>query len=239
MKAELLDLLRYAQTIHREFIATVDPVSAQESSTWEHWSGKDNLAHVVYWLNWRVNQLDATLKDDEASVPVFENGRDYNSEIFATFRETPWPTIRANWETAYNRLLDQIGQLTEDQLVNPQAAKWLNNAPMWPRIVNMLYTHPVSHFNGYYIEHDMPDRAIKVQSGMRDRLDTFADGAMRAVGIYDLACIYAKTGKSDQALALLPQAFEIDSSLREWATQDTDLISLRELVNFQALTTVQ
>jgi hypothetical protein len=239
MKAELLDLLRYAQTVHQQFLDTVEPVAAQEPSTWERWSGKDNLAHIVFWLNWRVKQLDATLANDEAGVPVFDSNRDYNRDTFDSFRDTSWAELRAQWQLAYPRLLDQVGQLTEEQLTDPTLYKWLNNAPMWPRIVSMCYTHPLAHFNGYYIEHDMADRAIELQSAMRDRFETFAEGGMRAVGIYDLACIYAKTGHADQALSLLPQAFEIDGSLREWAPNDPDLVSLRELVDFQALTVVQ
>lgn len=237
MQAELLDLLRYVQGIHREFIATVEPVAAQEPSTWERWSGKDNLAHVVYWLNWRVKQLDATLNKDDVGTPVFDNNRDYNREIYDSYLDTLWSTIRAQWEIAYPRLLDQISQLTEAQLTEPGAAAWLNNGTMWPRLVSMCYSHPLAHFNGYYIEHDMADRARRLQEEMRDRFDTFAGGELRAVGIYDLACIYAKTGLTDQALTLLPAAFAIDGSLREWAPNDPDLVSLRELIDFQALTT--
>ena len=237
MKAELLDLLRYVETVHREFIATVDPIGATEPGTWELWSGKDNLAHIVYWLQWRNRELTAMLNHDEASAPVTDNGRDYNREIFADFKDTPWATIRANWETEYALSLDLVAKLSEDQLTQPGVAAWLNNGKLWPRMVNNSYSHPISHFNGYYIQHNLPDRALKVQSDMLDRLDTFAEGELRHIGVYDLACIYAKTGNADQALTLLSQAFALDASLRTWATQDPDLVSLRELVNFQALTT--
>jgi len=54
------------------------------------------------------------------------------------------------------------------------------------------------------------------------------DGA----SLYDLACIEARAGKPDAAVAHLREAFEARPEAREWAADDTDLEPLRERADF-------
>ena len=51
--------------------------------------------------------------------------------------------------------------------------------------------------------------------------------------LYDLACLEAARGNTDEALACLEQAF-VDPRTREWAQTDTDLDSLRGDPRFSA-----
>ncbi len=53
--------------------------------------------------------------------------------------------------------------------------------------------------------------------------------------IYNQACFYARNGWPEKALPLLPEAFQLRSTLVELAKQDTDLDSLHADPAFQAL----
>jgi len=53
--------------------------------------------------------------------------------------------------------------------------------------------------------------------------------------LYSLACLEATEGKHDEALAALGEAVELDPSVADWAREDEDLRSLRELPEFKAL----
>jgi hypothetical protein len=55
------------------------------------------------------------------------------------------------------------------------------------------------------------------------------------IDLLDLACFYATTGQSDQALALLPKALRLQPDLVEWSREDSDLTSLHNLLAYQAL----
>ena len=53
--------------------------------------------------------------------------------------------------------------------------------------------------------------------------------------LYNVACLYALEGKTDDAISCLAQALQAGFGPREWIVQDPDLESLRELPRFQAL----
>ena len=53
--------------------------------------------------------------------------------------------------------------------------------------------------------------------------------------LYNLACQFALNGDRAKALALLTESLSLQPGLREWSTQDADLVSLREDPAFLAL----
>ena len=72
------------------------------------------------------------------------------------------------------------------------------------------------------------DKAIEVfQRG----LEKYPDNAS---ALYNLACVEALTGRSDDALQHLARACEQDERMREYATSDTDLDSIRDDPRFEA-----
>ncbi len=55
--------------------------------------------------------------------------------------------------------------------------------------------------------------------------------------LYNLECYNCLAGKYDDALEYLDKAFNLDSSIREWARKDSDLISLKSDERFTKLMT--
>jgi serine/threonine protein kinase/tetratricopeptide (TPR) repeat protein len=53
--------------------------------------------------------------------------------------------------------------------------------------------------------------------------------------LYNVACLYALEGRTDEAISCLAQAFEAGFGAREWIAQDPDLESLRGDPRFRAL----
>ena len=51
---------------------------------------------------------------------------------------------------------------------------------------------------------------------------------------YNLACVYAREGQRDAALASLGQAIKLDTRALEWAAGDEDFASLRDDPEFRA-----
>jgi tetratricopeptide (TPR) repeat protein len=50
--------------------------------------------------------------------------------------------------------------------------------------------------------------------------------------LYNLACFHALAGRGDQAVGLLRRAYEVEPRAREWATDDSDLDSIRGREDF-------
>ena len=73
------------------------------------------------------------------------------------------------------------------------------------------------------------------QAGGMLALDN-SDEARGAVS-YNQGCFWALAGQPDRAIALLRSALALRPDLIEWSQQDTDLVSLRDLPDFQAIYT--
>jgi tetratricopeptide (TPR) repeat protein len=238
MKTELIDILDTAERVHREFIEALPADERNSAGTWEKWSGKTNLAHIVFWMQWRNQQLTAMLNNDESAWPAFDENHDYNRSTFDANVERSWDAVYAEWQAALPTMRSLIGQLSEAQLAEPLHFATMNGTKMWPRIVGITLGHPLLHMAGYYLERGDSQHALQMQQLEFDTLADFGDGSHRAASTYDLACMYARTGNAERALALLPEAFALDAALREWALKDTDLDSLRTLPEFMAMTAV-
>lgn len=70
------------------------------------------------------------------------------------------------------------------------------------------------------------DEAIRIAS---EGLDERSDNAGL---LYNLACFQALAGRGDEAVALLRRAYEVLPAAREWATDDSDLDSIRDREDF-------
>ncbi len=53
--------------------------------------------------------------------------------------------------------------------------------------------------------------------------------------VYKLGGLYARNGRSEQAIGAIREALTVNPSLIEWIRQDTDLDPLRALPAFQAI----
>ena len=72
------------------------------------------------------------------------------------------------------------------------------------------------------------DEAIRIAS---EGLEENADNAGL---LYNLACFQALAGRGDEAVELLRRAYEVLPAAREWATDDSDLDSIRDRRDFPA-----
>src|SRR4030043_651481 len=52
---------------------------------------------------------------------------------------------------------------------------------------------------------------------------------------YNMACLYAIKGEAEQGLIYLKKAVSLDSNVREWAREDSDLQTLKSLEGFNQL----
>ena len=53
--------------------------------------------------------------------------------------------------------------------------------------------------------------------------------------IYNTACQHALSGQKATAIAELRQALKLNPGLTEWSKEDSDLVSLHEEADYQAL----
>ena len=77
-------------------------------------------------------------------------------------------------------------------------------------------------FTAYGVVDQDPERAVaEIQAGLSEKPD-------HPALYYHLACIYARTGRLDEARTALGRALELDPELQKWVDEDEDLDPIRK-----------
>ena len=230
-KTRLIELLDLSRSFQQQLVADLDPAERTAIGTWESWSFKDELAHVVAWQLNSLARLAAMVNAEP--IPDFSDTETINRSIYHTNHDRSLAEIIAESDRAYTEYVAIIKSYSEDQLKHLMPFSAQEQRSLASQIMVDGYEHPISHYAAYYGRHgdlatatELHESAVAAVADMPDRY-----GAAR----YNLACFYAQSGQVDQALAELRAALQLRPDLVEWSKQDTDLIPLHDQPAYQAL----
>jgi tetratricopeptide (TPR) repeat protein len=230
----LLDLLDRALADQKALIAELSDDERNTLGTPERWSIKDMVTHITFWKRNTVKRLAAAASGE--TPPNFDDFQRFNEENFEQCRKQAWPEVIAEADRAHADLLAAMRALPEAALSDPNRFAWQNGRSLLSSVVGNGYLHPQSHIAQAYVERGDLPRATRFQEMVTETVGQFGDQLTpRGVALYNLACFYATTGQTSQALNLLPEALRLQPDLVEWSKEDPDFASLRGLPAYQAL----
>ena len=101
-------------------------------------------------------------------------------------------------------------------------ASTLDPGKFWP----WLYLgHAQRDLGDYDSAIQSTENALRIEIGKNER----------DMANYNLACYYALSGHKEEAMVYLKCALENNESMKEWAREDTDLVSLKNEPGFELL----
>jgi tetratricopeptide (TPR) repeat protein len=222
------DALLAAQRIAEEKERNLHARAAEgNANRADEWRVQDHLAHLAAWRNHAADALrgDFTPVDD---VDAF------NARVFEQTRslapDAAVEQARASWE----RLLEALEERSEAELHQPVPTR--ADRELWSVVPGNGHLHLAEHLA--FIAEAEGDRAAAdaAQRWALDVvLDTFDDPVSISHAEYNLACYYAKGGRSAEALPHLRRAFELNADLRALAARDSDLDPIRTEAGFATL----
>lgn len=236
LKSRLLELLRRARADEQALISSLTADEKAATGTPERWSAKDLLAHIAYWRERLTQRLAARARGESFSGLSDSEVDAENATVFEAHRELSWEHVQADAARVFDQLVALVSQFGEEELSDPTPVGWYDYRALLAAIVGNSFTHPETHIAGFYLERGDLARARQLQENMADaivRIDSSPKA--RGAALYNLACFYALNGESAKAIELLRQALPLRADLVEWSKQDPDLVSLRELPEYQAL----
>jgi len=232
-KTRLLALLQEGHADMGSLADSVGEAERQASGTPERWALKDLVFHVGFWTARQVEQLATALRGE--TPPAYDNYLEINDQGFLENRDRSWDDIWTEAERHHAALVASVEALSEEQLTDPQRYTWRPGQPIAAQVQG-TYWHTIIHVGQYYSDRGDLAQATRIQLALAANLGgPGSSPAERGTAQYNLACFYATTGQHDQALAVLPEAFALRPDLAEWAKKDTDMDSLRERAEYQAL----
>jgi tetratricopeptide (TPR) repeat protein len=231
LKTRLIQLLDLGRSFQQQLIADLDPAQRNAPGTWENWSVKDELAHVIAWQLNALARIAALMHAEP--IPDFSDYPTINRRIYDTNRDRTLADIAAEGDRAYADFKALVESSSADDLSRPLPFSEKETSTLSAQLIGNCLEHPVLHYADYYRRHGDLPRALHVYDASVAAVADWPD--QYALARYNQACFYALNGQAEQALAVLGEALRLRPDLVEWSKQDADLDALRPLAAYQAL----
>jgi tetratricopeptide (TPR) repeat protein len=188
--------------------------------------------HLAVWQAYQARRLEAIVTGNPPDQPAD------NDVVFLEHRDEPWDVVWANAMRALDDDAAAIARVSDEDLTDPNRFPWTNGRSLASSTISNIYLHPVEHLVQMHEERgdDASAEQVQIESVTFIR-DLFGKGEEYANAVYNLGCFYAKRGRSAEAIAQVREALAVNPELIEWSKVDSDLTSLYELPEYQALYT--
>ncbi len=109
-KASTLDLLQEIHDLESEFCAGLSTQEKEKPGSYENWSAKDLLGHIVAWNARLADDLQAVADGDTPSRE--DDYEQENARIFERYQEITWEEMLEFWETTHQRIVERLQDLS-------------------------------------------------------------------------------------------------------------------------------
>ena len=236
-KDRLLDLIRFVHQQETAFIDHLMPEQRDAPSHGDNWatkSPKDVIAHLSAWMERVLSDAQAAARGER----VIEDDRpddEINAEIYAAHAAKSWDEVRRLADDAHQRLVDFVSATPEDILADPDLSIQGDGRPIWQALIADYVSHTIEHLSDFYLQRGAPQRAVTLQEAITERLSAFGDPIIVGFAYFDLACVYARAGRTEDGIHALGEALRVEPRLIPRSKRDTALDSLRGDPAYHAL----
>ena len=223
-KPLLLNLLRHAQISQNAFFQQLPPEELTVIGTPEHWSAKDNVAHMTFWRRRLILRLQAIIRQEPP--PEGRHSEELNPLVFEENRYRPWSMLLSESDEAYAELIELVPYLSEEDLT-ASSGLLEDGMPLYTSFMGNCYEHTQIHLAEYLVDHGETERALEIYKDWTDRVvEMEVPATLKGNMLYNLACFYATHNRLEEARPILEQAFTLYPETREFALTDPDLVDL-------------
>lgn len=142
----LVNEVKQARQTWDDSFAGLNDADFENAEISPHWTLKDVLAHLTTYLDLNVRHLRAYRKRKTLASMRARNWYQFNKREAARQKKTPLSKIRADFERAYNELIDEMSGLTDDDLKASFPSPWSQNETRKVRLATVLRADVSNHF---------------------------------------------------------------------------------------------
>jgi tetratricopeptide (TPR) repeat protein len=227
-RSALLEIIDLARERERTLAEVLDTAARTAVGTVKQWAPKDHFVHIAIWAAYLARRLEAVATGNTPVQPAD------NDTVFLEHRDDPWETTWAHLVRAWDDTAAALRRTSDEELTTPGP----NGRTLLSLTLNNLFLHPIAHVAQLYEERSDAAAAERLQQEAVVTMERlFGRGDQYANAVYNLGCYHALHGRSAEAIAQLREALAVNPTLTELAKEDTDLVSLHDLPEYQALYT--
>ena len=234
LKERLIALLELAYQEEQRLCVSLDENEKSETGKLEQWSAKDIMSHIVYWKEYMVRNITASLRGE--SPDARGDVDTINKEVFEANKNNSWDDTLMRLDRVYESAITCVRSVPDDKLIDTNTLPWQEGRPLWRIITGTGYQHPIIHLAEYYFRRGDNDYAVKLNERAADLTRELSDKPdWLGIVKYNLACCYALAGQHERVINELREALKLNPGLREWSKEDSDLAAIREYDSYKSL----
>jgi uncharacterized protein (TIGR03083 family) len=109
------------------------------------WSVKDVLAHLAYWQRYAAELAACALSGETPDLEGDDATERSNASVVAQYYQRPLASVIADWQAAREDLLDQLEELSDEDLTDPERFTWNGGRTLLDRIMGNSFEHELEH----------------------------------------------------------------------------------------------
>lgn len=109
------------------------------------WSVKDVVAHLANWQRYAAALIAAAMRGETPDLVGDDATERSNASVVAQYYQRPLAAVIAEWQAAREDLLDQLEQLSEVDLNDPNRFAWSDGHSLLEHISGSSYAHELEH----------------------------------------------------------------------------------------------
>jgi tetratricopeptide (TPR) repeat protein len=192
------------------------------------WTVRDHLAHIAHYREYAAEVLDAARAGGPMPADAEAELDERNARILAESRGLTAAVAVERANDSYDVLVRAVERCSDEDLLKPRSSD--SAVPVWRLVPGCAWGHVGQHLAHWHLDRGEGDAAERAARRSHEIEMAIDDPWQRAAATYNLGCFYATIGRPDEAVALVREALERAPEMREWATQDPDLVSIRHLL---------
>lgn len=232
--SQLRDIIQKSQRVVMDYMNSLSEGERSASGTWETWAPKDQLSHITYWQRRGVEFLSYVSRGQ--NPPKYPPYEECNRLNFEETKDKPVEMLLREYKAVQESLGEVLKRFTEEDLRALGKHPFDKEATLLGYILHNHYSHNLTHVvDGYLKLGDTAAVDLLADQMVTDILSLDDSPRSRGTTIYNRACFYALAGSRNKALESLRESMVYRPDLKQWAKEDTDLVSLRDDPEFIAL----
>jgi uncharacterized damage-inducible protein DinB len=145
--AELTALIYATSTRMELLLAQLSVAEINQPGAVGVWSVKDALAHIAFWERYAVNIIRDAMRGATPVLVADDETERNNASVVAQYYQRSLAAVIADWQQAREELLEEIADLSEADLNDPDRFPWSAGRTLLDRIAGNSFDHEQEHID--------------------------------------------------------------------------------------------
>jgi hypothetical protein len=148
-KHKILEQIQGERAALQTTLDRLTPQQMARPGVESRWSVKDILVHITAWERMMVQWVEESLRGEVPERPApgmtWDDLDGLNEQIYLDNKDRALEDVIDDAQASYQRALETVQAMTEEDLIDPERFAWRNGDPMWHMVAANTWWHYKEH----------------------------------------------------------------------------------------------